>query len=129
MQRRQSYLLILGILFILAGIALPYTGIATGSPASASLISAGIAMLIVTAVTAMRSRDEVPSDERTKKIGAYGITYSWLLTLVLILIFFWIDYLDLAVLGLQAVLGVLLFTMVLSARVFQWFLFRKGDVE
>jgi protein-S-isoprenylcysteine O-methyltransferase Ste14 len=129
MQWRYAITLIAGMLLVLAGIALPYTGIAFEEPASIALVSAGIAMMIVAAVTGLRYRDEIRSDERTKKIGAYGITYSWLLTLVLITVFFWLNYLNLVVLTVQGVLAVLLFAMVLSARFFQWHLFRKGDVD
>ncbi len=128
MQWKNTLVLILGLLLVLAGIVLPVTGIAAEGPALTALISAGIAILIVTMITTVRYRGEVRADERTKKIGAYGITYSWLLTLVLIMVFFWVDFLDLAALSLQGVLAVLLFGMILSARVFQWFLFRKGDV-
>jgi hypothetical protein len=129
MQLKQSILLILGILLVLAGIALPYAGIAVEGPTTLALVSAGVAMVTVAVITSLRLRDEVPADERTKKIGAYGITYSWVLTLVVIMLFFWVDYLGLAAFSLQGVLGVLLFTMILSARAFQWFLFQRGDVE
>ncbi len=129
MQRKFSILLILGLLLVLAGVALPYAGIAVESPVLNALVSAGVAMVAVAIIRTLRLRDEVQSDERTKKIGAYGVTYSWVFTLVLIAVLFWVDYLGLAALTAQGVLGILLFTMILSVWAFQWFLFRKGDVE
>ncbi|RXE56680.1 hypothetical protein ABH15_00385 [Methanoculleus taiwanensis] len=128
MQWKQVLPVTLGLLLVAAGIALPFAGIADEGPAPTALVSAGIAMLIVTMITTFRYRDEVQADERTKKIGAYGITYSWLFTLVLVFLLFWVDYLDLAALSLQGVLALLGFGMILSARAFQWYLFRKGDV-
>ncbi len=128
MQLKQSVLLVLGILLVLAGIALQYAGIAVESTAMVALVSAGVAMVTVAVVTGLRRQDEVLSDERTKRIGAYGTTYSWVLTLVLILAFLWLDFLGLASFNLQGTLFVLLFTMLISARIFQWYLFRQGDV-
>ena len=128
MQLKQSVLLVFGILLVLAGIALQYTGIAVESTAVVALVSAGVVMVIVAVVTGFSRQGEVLSDERTKRIGAYGTTYSWVLTLVLILTFLWLDFLGLASFNLQGTLLVLLFTMLLSARLFQWYLFRQGDV-
>jgi len=128
MQLKQSVLLILGILLALAGIALQSTGIAVESTAVVALVSAGVVMVIVAVITGFSRQGEVLSDERTKRIGAYGTTYSWVLTLVLILAFLWLDFLGLASFDLQGTLLVLLFTMLLSARLFQWYLFRQGDV-
>ena len=128
MQLKQSVLLALGILLVLAGVVLQYTGIVVESTATVALISAGVAMVTIAVVMGLRRQDEVISDERTKRIGAYGTTYSWVLTLVLILAFLWLDFLGLVSFNLQGTLLVPLFTMLISARIFQWYLFRQGDV-
>ena len=128
MRLKQSVLLVFGILLVLAGIALQSTGIAVESTAVVALVSAGVVMVIVAVITGFSRQDEVISDERTRRIGAYGTTYSWVLTLILILAFLWLDFLGLASFDLQGTLLVLLFTMLLSARIFQWYLSRQGDV-
>ena len=128
MRLKQSVLLVFGILLVLAGIALQSTGIAVESTAVVALVSAGVVMVIVAVITGFSRQGEVLSDERTKRIGAYGAAYSWALTSVLILAFLWLDFLGLASFDLQGTLLVLLFTMLLSARIFQWYLFRQGDV-
>jgi len=128
MRLKQSVLLVFGILLVLAGIALQSTGIAVESTAVVALVSAGVVMVIVAVITGFSRQGEVLSDERTKGIGAYGTTYSWVLTLILILAFLWLDFLGLASFDLQGTLLVLLFTMLLSARIFQWYLSRQGDV-
>ena len=128
MRLKQSVLLVLGILFVLAGIALQYVGIVVKSTAVVALVSAGIVMAIVAVITGSSRQDEVLSDERTKRIGAYGTTYSWVLTLILILAFLWLDLLCPASFNLQGTLLVPLPTMLLSARLFQWYLFRQGDI-
>ena len=125
---KQSVLLALGILLVLAGVVLQYPGIVVESTATVALISAGVVRVTIAVVMGLRRQDEVISDERTRRIGAYGTTYSWVLTLVLILAFLWLDFLGLVSFNLQGTLLVLLFTMLLSARLFQWYLFRQGDI-
>jgi hypothetical protein len=51
-----------------------------------------------------------------------------LLTIVFLAILFWVDYVGLLVLSVQAVLVSAILLMGLSARLFQWYLFRQGDV-
>ena len=76
-----------------------------------------------------RTADMPESDERTKKLGAYAATYSWLITLVLIAVLFGVDYFNIFKLTVTQALGTTLFVMVLSMNVFRWYFGRKGDVE
>jgi peptidoglycan biosynthesis protein MviN/MurJ (putative lipid II flippase) len=88
-----------------------------------------IAVLIVWVVRSKRTAELPEADERTKKLGAYAATYSWLLTLVLIAVLFWVDYFSVVALTVAQALGTTLFVMVLSMNVFRWYFSRKGDVE
>ena len=94
-----------------------------------AVISMIIAVLIVWVVRWRRTVDVPESDERTKKLGAYAATYSWLLTLVLIAVLFWIDYFTVVTLTVAQALGTTLFVMVLSMNVFRWYFSKRGDVE
>ncbi|MBN1763103.1 MAG: hypothetical protein JW878_08540 [Methanomicrobia archaeon] len=76
-----------------------------------------------------RPADVPESDERTKKLGAYAATYSWLLTLVFITLLFWVDNLAVVKLTVMQALGTTLLVMLLTMSVFRWYLNRKGDVE
>lgn len=76
-----------------------------------------------------RSGEDIEADERTKKIGAYGLSYSWLLTLILLFLLFWIDRLALIALTAGDVLLAAILVMTISAKLFQWHLSRKGDVD
>ncbi|MDD3071688.1 MAG: hypothetical protein PHX88_10900, partial [Methanoculleus horonobensis] len=95
---------------------------------SSLMVTIGLVILAVAAVRHWRFRDEPERDERTQKIGAYGISYSWLLTIVFLAILFWVDYLGLFALTVESVLLSAILLMGLSARLFQWYLFRQGDV-
>ncbi|RXA16398.1 hypothetical protein EQO05_14085 [Methanosarcina sp. MSH10X1] len=93
------------------------------------LINMGLIIFIATVFRLFRRGDLPDRDERTKKLAAYGITYSWLLTLVVITVLSWIQYFGLAELTANGVLGIILFFMIISANVFRWYFMRKGDIE
>jgi hypothetical protein len=93
------------------------------------LVNMGLIIFIATVFKLFRRGDLPDRDERTKKLAAYGITYSWLLTLVVITVLSWIQYFGLVELTANGVLGILLFFMIISANVFRWYFMRKGDVE
>jgi len=104
-----------------------WSGVNTVSVSAA--ISMLIAVIVVGFVRWKRTADVPGSDERTKKLGTYAATYSWLLTLVLIAVLFWVDYFSIFKLTVTQTLGTTLFVMVLSMNVFRWYFGKKGDVE
>ena len=69
------------------------------------------------------------SDERSKKIGAYGLSYAWLTGILFISALFWLDLMGTFRLGTQEALGLSLMVLVISAVAYQIYLFQKGDVE
>lgn len=93
------------------------------------LITMGLVMFVITAFRLFKNGNLPDRDERTKKLATYGITYSWLLTLVLIMVLYWIDFFGLAELTAGAILSILLFFMIISANIFRWYFMQKGDVE
>ncbi|HET8685462.1 MAG TPA: hypothetical protein VFM18_02215 [Methanosarcina sp.] len=128
MEKKYLYKLILGIAIMAAGIlsnAFFYIDVLI----PILLINLGLIIFIATAFKLFRRGDLPDRDERTKKLAAYGITYSWLLTLVVITILSWIQYFGLAELTANGVLGILLFFMIISANVFRWYFMQKGDIE
>jgi uncharacterized membrane protein len=94
-----------------------------------AVISMLIAIIVVGFLRWKRTAEVLESDERTKKLGAYAATYSWLFTLVLIAVLFWVDYFTVVKMTVAQVLGITLFVMVLSMNVFRWYFGKKGDVE
>ncbi|MDD3934012.1 hypothetical protein [Methanoculleus sp. UBA303] len=127
MKRRYAIQIAAGAVLGAAGLLLPF--LADGMEALSSLlVTIGLVLLAVAAVRHWRFRDEPEKDERTQKIGAYGISYSWFLTLVFLAILFWVDYLGVLALTVESVLLATILLMGLSARIFQWYFFRQGDV-
>lgn len=127
-KSRNLYRIIIGILMIISGIA---SVILTAGEAiiGTILLVAGLAFLI-TGISRHRKEGEGPeSDERSKKIGAYGLSYAWLTGLLFMFALFWLDYLGILRLGTQVSLAVSIIVLALSARLYQIYMFRKGDVE
>ncbi|KKG12046.1 hypothetical protein [Methanosarcina sp. 2.H.A.1B.4] len=128
MEKRYMNKLVPGIIIMLAGM-LSAAFHTFDMSISIFLINLGLILFIITAFRLFRLRGLPDRDERTKKLAAYGITYSWLLTLVLIAVLYWVEYFKLVELTVGGVLGILLIFMSISANVFRWHFMQKGDVE
>lgn len=128
MKSRNLYRIIIGILMIISGVA---SMILTAGEAiiGTILLVAGLAFLITGIIRHRQYGDEPESDERSKKIGAYGLSYAWLTGLFFMFCLFWLDYLKILRLGTQIALALSIIVLALSARLYQIYLFRKGDVE
>jgi len=127
MKRTYAVKIGAGVILAVAGIILPF--LADGTEALSSvLVTIGLVTVAVTGVQYWRYKDDLEKDERTQKLGAYAVSYSWLLTMVFLALLFWVDYLGLLVLSVQTVLVSAILLMAFSARIFQWYLFRQGDV-
>jgi uncharacterized membrane protein len=128
MKPRNLYRIIIGALMVISGIVL-FLLTAGEAIAGTILLCTGLAFLI-TGISRQRKYSEDPeSDERSKKIGAYGLSYAWLTGLFFMFVLFWLDYLNVLRLTTQNALALSVVVLALSARIYQTYLFRKGDVE
>ena len=128
MKPRNLYRIVIGVLMITSGIVSLLLTAGEGI-ISTMLLAAGFAFLITGISRHRRYGDEPESDERSKKIGAYGITYAWLTGLLFMTGLFWLDYLGVLRLSTQNALALSVVVLALSAVIYQAYLFRKGDVE
>jgi hypothetical protein len=100
------------------------------SPGSlgATLASIGGVLLAVGLLRSAQRDGDRLQDERTRKIGAFGLSWSWFLTFVVLFAVFWADYLHVWSPDAGILSVILILLMGVSAKLFQWWLFRKGDV-
>lgn len=128
MKRRNLYRMIIGALMCVSGII---SILLTEGEAiiGTILLCAGLAFLITGISRHRKYGDDPESDERSKKIGAYGLSYAWLTGLFFIFGLFWLDYFNVLRLSTQNALSVSILVLALSAVAFQFYLFRKGDIE
>jgi len=127
-KQRNLYRIIIGTLMLVGGLisAVFEPG---GSIFSTILIAGGCAFLAVGILRNHQYRDGPESDERSKKIGAYGLSYAWLTGILFISALYLLDFMGILRLGAQGALGLSVMVLAISAVLYQMFLFRKGDVE
>ena len=127
-KQRNLYRIIFGALILVSSLisAVFEPG---GFIFSTILIMGGCAFFAVGILRHRQYRDGPESDERSKKIGAYGLSYAWLTGILFISALFWLDLMGTLRLGTQGALGLSLLVLVISAVAYQIYLFRKGDVE
>lgn len=130
MKDKKQYVvtMIAGILLISLGIFFQLAGLAN-EIISQIFITAGAMMAVIGVIHFNKSGAGLTQDERTRQLGSRALSYSWLITLVIVNMIFWVDYLDIIKVTLSQGLGIILFTMVLSAGILQWILKRKGIVN
>jgi len=124
---RNFYRIIVGAVMTLAGGAV---SIMTGVDAIAGsiLLITGLVFLLTGVVRHRRYGDDPESDERSERLGAYGLSYSWFTGLLFITGLYWLDYSGYVHLETQAALALSVIVLAFSAVLFQLVLFRKGDV-
>ena len=125
-KQRNLYRIVIGVLMIASGIV---SIVLTAGEAviGTILLVAGCAFLATGIVRHRKDGDGPESDERSKKIGACGLSYAWLTGLLFMFALFWLDYLNLLRLGAQLALVLSILVLAISARLYQAYLFRKGD--
>ena len=93
------------------------------------LLVVSLALTIALLVRRKLSVEEPESDERTRKNGAFGLSYSWIIGVVGIVFLFWAEYFGIWRPGTLLALGISLLLFLLSAVLFLVYLSRKGDAD
>ncbi len=125
-----SVMFVSGTILLFAGL-LQLVLMPTEAPGNAALsfITFGFLMVFLAGSRLYRGEQYYLKDERTRRIGAWGLSWSWFLTFIALFGFFWLDYLGIWSPDAGTLSIVLILTMGISAKAFQVWLFRKGDVE
>jgi hypothetical protein len=128
MLQRNLYRIIIGTLMLVSGLIITVFqpgGFIFGT----ILITGGCAFLAVGILRHRQYGEGHESDERSKKIGAYGLSYAWLTGVIFISVLYWLDITGILLLGTQVVLALSLMVLAISAVLYQMYLFKRGDVE
>ena len=128
MDNRYKYSLYAAIAAVVIGILASILQIGD-EEISNILINIGVAIIAVLLVRLRRTGNLPEKDERTKKLGAYGLSYSWFITFLMLNLLFWIDRLHFAQLTVSNVIFILFILMLVTAKGFQWYFLSKGDVD
>ncbi len=124
---KPTYLIWIGLFLAFAGIGIQV--IFENQPIVGSFLSTiGVVLAIRGYLNEARS-DRFKKDERTRKISAWAASYSWMITIVGLMIFFWVNYLGIISLTVNSVIWGTYILLVGSLLFFKWFFDQRGDVD
>ena len=124
-MKKNGFLLrmIPGTTLIMAGLLLSVQGYDAFFLAIAGMVAMGVVLL-----RRWRAGDQPEKDERTNKLGAFSLAYSYLVSLILALVLFIAIYLGMVALDAVAALQIIIYVMTGSAIAFMLIFSRRGDV-
>jgi uncharacterized membrane protein len=129
LNRRYLITVIVGTLILLAGIFLAAFTEYSEKITQSGIITIGMVMIVVGVVRMIRKREGPAKDELTRKIADRSAAYSWLATLLVLFVVYWLNFFEVFTFTVNGVIAityvVMVFTMILCQRIF-W---RKGDVR
>ncbi len=130
---RRILFLVSGVIGIISGLNIAYLSASLGMlrpdlVVSAILITLGIVCISKGLPARNEACDYQIQDERSLRIGTYGLSYSWYLTFLAVAAMGWLAGSGASpISGTQACL-ILIILMPVSARIFQWYFNTRGDV-
>lgn len=127
-RQRNLFHILAGTLMLISGlVSIVLTS--GGAIIAPIFLTAGLVFVIAGIIRHRKYGDETESDERSKKIGAYGLSYGWLTGIFFMFVLFWLDYLGILRMGTQPALALSIVVLALSTLIYQMYLFRRGDVD
>jgi len=123
MKNRFLMRMFLGMALTFAGLLLSMMGYNAGS-----IVIAGATVIVLAFVIRWRTGDQPEHDERTWKIWAIGVAYSWLVTIIFLAVLLGGGYLGLLAFPAQTALEAVAWVMSLSAVIFLAYFKHKGNV-
>ena len=112
-----------GVILIIAAFVLSYQGYDAGFLAIGGAVAIGTVLFI-----RWRAGGELEKDERTKKLGAFSLAYSYLVSLILALALFVAVFLGMVDIDAIVALQIVIYVMTGSAIVFMLTMNRRADV-
>ncbi len=123
----------IGLLLIVSGVLAALMKALSGAVAFTPMMMTGLiaaGLIIITLGVRMKERAEDIGirDERSLRIGTYGISYSWYLTYLTIVCTGWLAGMKVIQIDGATICLLLIILMPVSAMIFQWYFNMKGDV-
>ena len=130
MKKEYKYYIGIGAAILLVGIALQIFWSGINPHIISALRTVGIVLIILLGVVRhMIYKEEPEEDERTKKINTLTLSYSWIVTLVLVGVLLLLDKWDILKMTVLQALGLTMAAMIVVAIIAELYLKRKGDVK
>ena len=131
MKKEYKYYTVIGAAAFLVAITLQifWSGIDTiwVSRITSFLTTVGIVFVALGVVRHIIYKEGPEEDERTKKINALTLSYSWIVTLVLVGVLLLLDKWDILKMTVIQALGLTMAVMIVVAIVAELYFKRKGE--
>lgn len=121
------------LLTIIAGVILMIVGIGLSvgnqTATTSGILTAGMVMIIIGFIGMIKKKQGPAKDELTRKIADRAAAYSWVITLITLMIVFWLNQFEVVKFSVNAVISIVYFIMIATMIAYQQIFWRRGDVE
>lgn len=129
LKKRYMITTLSGAVIMIAGILLSAFTSLSDKIYESGIITMGMVMIVIGVVYMIKKREGVVKDELTRKIADRAAAYSWLITLLTLLVVFWLNHFELIEFTVNAVITITYVVMVATMVVFQRVFWLRGDVK
>ena len=125
-KTKNMITIITGTVIMLIGIVLTALGIAVEKIAQGGIITIGMVMIVIGVVSMIRKREGPAKDEMTRKIADRAAAYSWVITLIALLLVFWLNHFEVVTFTVNGVISIVYVIMIASMLYFQKRYWKRG---
>jgi hypothetical protein len=96
------------------------------SPQAISIAVSILMVMVLITFFRLRNPEKYKSDERLEKLSSRATAWSWLLTLILVTVLYWLQSLEYIAITGTGIITLVFFVMVISQVWFRLYFFKKG---
>lgn len=125
MKPEYSLALKFGLIVVMLGLLIFQRPDAQSISISISIV---MTMLLVTFFR-LKNPEKYKVDERMMKLSGYATSWSWMITLVVVTLLYWNNYIGMFEISSGAVITTVFLVMVISIVALRAYFLRKGDIH
>ncbi len=126
-MKRHQWTILIGSIILIAGLLLMAFTPWTEKLSQSGIVTIGMVMIIVGFLHGLRKNEGVRKDERTRKIANQAAAYSWVTTLLVLMIAYWLHHFEAVRFSVNGIIALAYVTMIATMIGFQQYYHRKGD--
>lgn len=127
-KRRYMITTVSGAIIMMIGILLSAFTSLSDKIYESGIITMGMVMIVVGVVHMIKNKEGPVKDELTRKIADRAAAYSWLITILVLLVVFWLNHFEVVAFTVNGVITITYLSMVATMILFQRVFWARGDV-
>ncbi len=125
-NKKNNSMIIFGIIIMFVGILLVAFDIAKEKIIEGGIITIGMIMIVIGLINTISKRDNSKKDEMTRKIADRAAAYSWVITLIALLIVFWLNHFEIIQFSVNGVITIVYLIMITTMIYYQKKYWKRG---